>query len=346
MVRKSYIGVDLHTNKFNACYLKRDGSKICNDFELTEKGLNEFKKTLYKGDEVAIEATSNAYFFRKQIRGKVKKVTPVAPSKFAIIGKSIKKTDQEDAEKLATFLLKKMLPIARLRSEEQVQLKSFIDDRSLLVRSKTNLILKAQSIAVRNGYKIPKNRLSSKSGFEKYIMSLEWKNITKRELIVLHNQIQTTTENITLLDKEIEGLASQMYGYKNLLSILGIGSLTAAILLYTIGDINDFPDPKNLCSYFGIVPKIRQSNETAPRCRISKAGSKEGRTALIQATWVTIRYSPYLKNYYERLKVRGAPKKAIVACSRKLLTTIYYTLKNDWIFDDFGNYKYHIRGNN
>jgi len=64
---------------------------------------------------------------------------------------------------------------------------------------------------------------------------------------------------------------------------------------------------------------------------------KLGRTTLVQCAWIAQRYSPYLKNYYERKKSRGTGK-AIIALARKLLGIIYRTLKNRWVFEDFPNF--------
>jgi len=72
--------------------------------------------------------------------------------------------------------------------------------------------------------------------------------------------------------------------------------------------------------------------------KITKEGSKLGRTTLVQCTLVAIKYSPYLNQFYNRLKMKKGSGKAIIATSRKLLSIIYQTLKNDWIFEDFGNF--------
>jgi hypothetical protein len=50
------------------------------------------------------------------------------------------------------------------------------------------------------------------------------------------------------------------------------------------------------------------------------------------------RYSPYLKQFYEKTKTRRGTGKAIIALARKLLGIIYRTLKNNWVFQDFPNF--------
>ena len=97
-------------------------------------------------------------------------------------------------------------------------------------------------------------------------------------------------------------------------------------------------DEAHLASYFGIVPRVANSNETERSGRIHKRGSKLGRTALVQCALIAQRYSPYLKRYYEKIKGRRGTGKAIIALARKLLGIIYRTLKNNWIFKDFPNF--------
>lgn len=110
-------------------------------------------------------------------------------------------------------------------------------------------------------------------------------------------------------------------------------------MLSVIGDINEFKDESKLAAFFfGIVPRVSNSNETEHRGRITKRGSKIGRTTLVQCTLVAIRYSSYLRRFYERIKLKKDSGKAIIATAKKILGIIYNTLKNDWIFEDFENF--------
>ena len=79
---------------------------------------------------------------------------------------------------------------------------------------------------------------------------------------------------------------------------------------------------------------------------IKEMGNKIARTALVPCTFVAIRHSPYLRAFYDRLKVKKGSGKAVIATARELLGIIYHTLKNDWIFEDFNNYKLAPQGAN
>jgi transposase len=109
-------------------------------------------------------------------------------------------------------------------------------------------------------------------------------------------------------------------------------------LLSVIGDIKDFQNEKKMAAYFGIVPRVNNSNEKIRQGRITKQGSALGRTTLVQCTLIAKKYSPYLSNFYERIKARKGSGKAIIATARKFLGIIYLTLKNDWVFEDFPNF--------
>lgn len=80
---------------------------------------------------------------------------------------------------------------------------------------------------------------------------------------------------------------------------------------------------------------VRNSGESVRQGRITKQGSKLGRTTLVQCTLIAIRYSPYLRRFYDKLKKKKGSGKAIIATARKLLGIIYLVLKENLIFEDF-----------
>ena len=55
----------------------------------------------------------------------------------------------------------------------------------------------------------------------------------------------------------------------------------------------------------------------------------------MQCALIAMRYSPYLANYYVRIKRARGSGKAIIALARKFLGIIYKTLQNGWVFEDF-----------
>ena len=84
-----YIGVDLHTNNFTVCWREKTGEECFETYGLAD--IERFKKQLKKSDEIALEATGNSRYFYEAVQNKVKIIVIVAPSKFAVIRKSVNK---------------------------------------------------------------------------------------------------------------------------------------------------------------------------------------------------------------------------------------------------------------
>ncbi|MHC5117481.1 MAG: IS110 family RNA-guided transposase, partial [Planctomycetota bacterium] len=241
------------------------------------------------------------------------------------------------AKTLAFYLSKGMLPEARMKTKENAQLHSLATTRDKLVKQRTALINKIHNVLNSYGIKFKKESLGTEKGL-KSIWAYEWDVIVQIELEVLVEQIRSLNKSIKTLDKEMSEHGQKLKGHENLTSIKGIAARSATVLLTVIGDVNDFADENKLAAYFGIVPRVSDSNETVRHGRITKHGSKLGRTTLVQCTLVAKRYSPYLRQYYERIKSHRGSGKAIIATARKFLGIIYNTLKNGWVFEDFPNF--------
>jgi len=326
----AFIGVDLHTNSFTICRLQDDGSESFETFTLSASALEAFCQSLDASDEISVESTGNTAWFCDEIRACVGRVVVVNPRQFQVIRKSVNKTDRNDARALAFFLSKDMLPETRLKSTAEAELSSLVATRDVFVKQRTMLLNKVHAMFVRRGSKLKKEGLASK----KRLRALDVSQLT-----ALRNQALDLTETLAELDKAIEVAGAALPGHEGISSIKGIGARSAAILLSGIGNIDDFESADKLAAYVGIVPKVSPSNDTDNRGRITKRGNKLMRTTLVQCTLVAIRYSGYLNAFYQRIKERRGAGKAIIATARKLLSIIYDTLKNGWVFEDFPNFK-------
>lgn len=331
-----YIGVDLHTTQITVCSLKEDETFEIKRYELGE--IAKFVKQLKPVDEIAVEATGNTRWFVGEVKEKVSRVVLVNPRAFEVIKQSVKKTDRQDALNLARFLRAGLLPEVREKSLTAERVQSLTHTRAKLVGVKTSLINKIHALSVAHGRKLRRAGLSSEKGLER-VLTEEWTEVERIEIEIIIEQIRSLKTGICRLDKAIAEEAEKLAGFENLISMSGIGSLSAGVLLSVIGEVKDFSSADKLASYFGIVPRVSNSNETVKTGRITKRGSKTGRTTLVQCALAAIRKNEYLKNYYEQIKERRGHGKAKIALARKYLTIIYNTLTNGWVFADFNNFE-------
>ncbi|WP_203250207.1 IS110 family transposase, partial [Cysteiniphilum marinum] len=283
------------------------------------------------------ESTGNSNYFYQHIIKCVDEIIVVNPSQFNVIRNSVKKTDKNDARALAFYLSKEMLPESRVKSEAHIQVARISHSREQLVKTRTSLINKLHGIFNSLGYKLKKETLTTQKGLNG-LLQYDLDELTKLEVSIFKQQIEQLTQGIKQMDILLQGAGEKLSGFENINSIKGIGQKSASILLSCIGDIKDFENADKLAAYFGIVPRVSNSNETERSGRITKRGTKLGRTTLVQCTLVAIRYSDFLRSFYEKIKAKKGSGKAIIATARKLLKTIYLTLKNNWVFEDFPNY--------
>ena len=160
----------------------------------------------------------------------------VSPYHFGVIRKSVKKTDKHDARALSYYLSKGMLPEAHSKSVKKREINSLIGLRRKLVESRSKLILKVHSLFVRNGKKVYRDKFSTMFSFKKLTSSIKWSELESYELEVIEKQLELLYTQIAKLDGKIEEESKRLLGYNNLVSIKGIGSFTAGLILSNISD--------------------------------------------------------------------------------------------------------------
>ena len=268
----SYIGIDLHPRNFVVCKMAANEEIISRStYSVTPEGIAEFQKSLSPDDQIAVEATTNSSWFVRQIGDHVAKVVVVNTRQFKVLTKSVKKTDKNDAQLLAYYLLKDMLPACRMKTPEQEDLKAVSMARDQHVGARTNCMNRINNIFVRNGRPLRNVNLKSK----KVLEALDFSSFTSTQQVILESmckEIIHLNGLIRDLEKEIEDLSSNQKGYDELNSISGVGAITIAIVLSTVGNINDFSNVKQLLSYLGVVPGVIQSSSSIRYGRITKKG--------------------------------------------------------------------------
>ena len=102
--------------------------------------------------------------------------------------------------------------------------------------------------------------------------------------------------------------------------------LTAITILAAIGEITRFPTDKKLVGYAGLGTRVHDSGMTHNTGRITKAGRKDLRRAMVNAANHAIEHHPHWKKEFERLEPHLGRSKAVVAIARKLLVAVWHVL--------------------
>lgn len=233
------------------------------------------------------------------------------------------KTDLHDSRNIARQLEKKNLRGIYIMPREQQELRSLFRLRESRVKEVTRSNNRLKSFIMFYGIEVPAS-LMKKDYLSKKV--LDWLSalelntdagkLTKEELI---KELKYQREQEFKITKQLRGLVqiTSADPYKHLITVPGIGSITATALLSEIGNFARFDDPDEYISYVGITPwdnssgdRIR-TNGMQPRC------NKHLRPLLIEAAWTAIRTSPELFAYYSKHAVKDN-KHAIVKVARRL----------------------------
>jgi transposase len=115
-----------------------------------------------------------------------------------------------------------------------------------------------------------------------------------------------------------------------LVTIKGIGRLTAAKILGEVRDVCDFDSARQLAAYAGVTPRNFLSGTSVhKKSRLSKMGNSQLRKALYMPAIVAQKHNPIIRNFCQRLLLSGLrPMEVIGAAMHKLLHLIYGILKS------------------
>lgn len=164
-------------------------------------------------------------------------------------------------------------------------------------------------------------------------------SVGRHHAAVYRAEVQHTCDDLRALRERLRNLAEDIeqrvkeHPIASLLtSIVGVGVLTAAQLVATVGDPARFRNAAALAAYIGVVPGTQHSGLRRPgQAPLSPIGNARLRRAL----WMPVvaaaagGRNPWLAAYYQRLKAAGKPSKvALVAAMHKLVIAVYTVAKS------------------
>lgn len=233
------------------------------------------------------------------------------------------KTDLHDSRSIAENLERNALHGIHVLTFEQQELRSLFRLREGKVRDVTRANNRLKGYLVYFGIEIPKNIAKNEFLTKK---ALEWldnlellteagKISLKQYSEALKYQRAELFQITKLLRQQMQTVHDQ--AYKRLLTVPGIGPVTAMGLLAEIADFKRFNEPDKYCSYLGLTPWNDSTGETLRTKGIQPRCNKHLRPLLIEASWVAIRNAPELFAYYGKHAAKNN-KHAIVKVARRL----------------------------
>ena len=249
----------------------------------------------------------------------------------------VRKNDSIDSAKIARNLSKGDLEAIYVPSLSAIADRSIYRTRGSQVKSCTRIKGRIRSQLFLNGIAVPPEMEDAKKHWSRKFISWMMDEATRlpynagnaiitqiETLQFMHKQVLKTTRELRKL------MLTEKYEqrYNLLMSIPGIGTITAAAILLEIGDIDRFKNNDAIAAYVGLIPDTRSSGPNDKPTGITNRSCRYLRSMFIESAWISIRYDPALLLAYSKLKLRMASNKAIVRIARKLLNRTAYVLRN------------------
>ena len=305
-----YIGFDIHKKVISFCEKQIDGTIVDRGMiSATRASLTEWlekRKTPWVG---AMEATMFTGWIYDYLLPYAKELKVAHPQMLKAITASKKKNDAADAEKIADLLRCNLLPECYMAPEEHRNLRRILRYRNLLVREAAKMKTKTATLLMEVGAEYNKRRLHGRRYFQELLSNLEHK-MEKTLVRALRNDSQIS-QRVDLL-----------------MSIRGVGEITALTWVLEIGDVGRFGRISQAVSYCGLCSAQKESAGKEIRGPISKKRNKHLQTVLIEAAKLAPQWNPQLTVVHEHELQKGNRNRATLAVARKIVAYMMAVDKN------------------
>jgi transposase len=316
-----YIGLDVHKQVIAFC-IKSAGGEIVSEGSVaaTRPALLEWAAGLPKPWMGAMEATLFSGWIYDFLLPHAASLKVGHSYMLKAICASKKKNDRLDARKLADALRCDLLPECYMARSELRELRQALRYRHLLVREAVRLKNKTAGLLMEAGAEYEKDRLHGRRYFEALLGDLDYVPASVVSLLRFNE------ESMRLFEAQGRRLVRALQNHDllrervaRLMSIRGVGEVTALTWALEIGEAGRFRTVKQAVSYCGLCSGQSESAGKTRRGPLSKQRNKHLQHVLIEAAKLAPRWNLALRAVYQNKRARGAnANQATVAVARKL----------------------------
>ena len=326
-----FVGLDYHESGVQVCVMNSSGEvilnrKCANDWQAVAKCVKQVGGAVY----AAIEACCGAADLADQlIEGAGWSVDLAHPGYVARIKQSPDKTDFSDAQLLADLERVGYLPRVWRAPQRIRELRRLVRYRQQLVAARRNVKLRIRAL-------LRDHRLANRDARAWTKCWLVWvaEHVevpeTSRWIMDRHLcELSHLGEQIKEVDARLEQISQKDGMIEKLLSIVGVGLITAVTIRAEIGRFDRFRNGKQLSRFCGLSPKNASSGQRQADAGVIKAGNTELRRVLTQAAHRLIRHEARWNALACRMKQDGKATPLVVAAvANRWMRTLYHEMQS------------------
>lgn len=277
------VGIDLAKNSFSLHGVDGHG-KVAFRKTLSRHKLLPFLASL-PPCLIGMEACSGAHYWGRELLKLGHRVGLMA-SRFVAPYRKGGKNDGNDAEAICEAVGRPGMRFVPVKSDEQQAVLSLHRIRQGLVGERTALINQLRGLLSEFGLIMPKGRYSAQHHIPSILEDAEngLPMLARRLLSDTYQRLRIMNEQILAYDREIYHLAKDSEPAKRLMTLPGIGEITATAILATVGDPRQFRNGRQFAAWLGLTPRQYTTGGKIRLGRITKKGDTYLRTLLIHGT--------------------------------------------------------------
>ena len=303
------IGIDISKNKCDVCVMGHDGKVLeYSTYANTLVDATKFAKSMkhkYKSCQAACESTGNLWL--KTFRAFESAGIPIKLAntfKLKIISSADVKTDKIDARKIADLLRVGMIPECHVAPPKLRDDRELLRYRIALVQARTKLVNYTRSLLVKYDVKLNASSMYSK----KALKQLDGVTLNGRnDSLILANcirRIRASNDDIAAVEHEIGKQAIQNQDALLVMSMTGIDSFGAMLIVSEIAGIERFKRPQDLVAWAGMCPTVHQSGDKEYYGNMRQKCNRRVRWIMIEAAGTAVRHDKRMEKFFEKTMTR------------------------------------------
>ena len=325
-----HIAIDLGSRESQICIRSEKGA-LLEERRVRTDALRELLKSR-PPSRVVLETCAESFRVADAAREAGHDVRVVAATLVRSLGVGSRgvKNDRRDAQILSEVSTRVDLESVHVPSKRARQRKALCTSRETLVSARTQLVNSTRGwLRTQGGTRL-------RRGSDTFARRLrEQGAVLPEHIIRVLNVVEVLSSQIQAADDELAQMAKGDEVCRRLMTVPGVGPVTAVRFVAAVDEVKRFGDSHRLESYFGLVPGENSSSERKRRTSLTKAGSPKVRCLLVQAAWSAWRSRPNdpMVRWARTVAERRGKKVAITALARKLAGILHAIWRDGTVYD-------------
>lgn len=327
MENVSTVGIDLGKHVFQVHGSTASGRKVFSK-RLSRGEMLELLRGM-KPVLVGMEACSGSHEVARELLAMGHEVKLMPPQYVKPYVKT-NKNDAADAEACAEAVTRPSMRFVEIKTAEQQSYTQLLLVRERLIRDRTGLANQIHGFLLECKVRIPKGVDRMIRNATEALCKHELPSGTRRLVEELLEELHEKNDRIKELDRRIEEIASTHEECRRLLTIPGIGPVTALAIVAMAGSPARFKNGRLFAAYLGLVPRQMSSASKERLGRISKRGNPFIRKLLVQGAQALAAHAQKLTTrqmkWFQEVKARRGHCKAVIALANKNARIVWAVL--------------------